>query len=95
MPKEFNAFLAVGGLKNECRVPYNPHQNRIGQRKNGSLMEWQDVLLRVKSYHILFGSRLSYVPHMYLTSVPQKHYILLIHLRLGMARSHLLVTCVY
>ena len=56
MSKDFDAFLAGGGIKPQFIVPYTPQQNGVLERKNRSLMEM--VRCMVKSQLVL-GLRLA------------------------------------
>ena len=44
--KDFNAFLADRGIKNQCTMPYTPQQNGIAERKNRSLMEMAQCMVK-------------------------------------------------
>ena len=49
MPKEFNAFLDEGGIKHQCTVPYTPQQNGVAERKNKSLMEMAQCMVKTRA----------------------------------------------
>ena len=101
-------LLVERGIKHQCTMLYTPQQNGVVERKNGACKmgtlpsdwggnhswKWRGVCLKVGLYHIIFDLRLSCLQHMYLTGVPLKHYTLSLHMRLGMAASHLFI-CVF
>ena len=60
--KDFNAFLAEGGIKHQCIVPYTPQQNGVSERKIVHLWRWNNVWSRVRLCHMHFGLRLPCVP---------------------------------
>ena len=46
MSKEFDAFLAGRGIKHQFIVPYTPQQNGFAERKNRSLMEMAQCMVK-------------------------------------------------
>ena len=61
MSKEFNAFLASGGIKHQFIVPYTPQQNGVVERKNGHIVEIAHALMNKKSMPLCYWTEVVFV----------------------------------
>ncbi|KAH7436788.1 hypothetical protein KP509_05G036000 [Ceratopteris richardii] len=97
MSSQFNAFLVEHGIKCQRKLLYTPQQNRVSKRKNKSLMEMERCM--VKSLALPHSFELEVVmcamQHMYLICIPPNHCNQLLHMRLDMVASHLLLICTF
>ena len=65
LSKDFNAFLAERGIKHQCTVPYTPQQNGVAERKNRSLMEMAQCMVKSQALpHAFWLEAMSCVPLM-------------------------------
>ena len=46
LSKDFNSFLVERRIKHQRTVPYTPQQNGVGERKNRSLMEMAQCIVK-------------------------------------------------
>src|SRR5271156_5454190 len=95
MSKEFDAFLAGRGIKHQFTVPYTPQQNGVAERKNRSLMEMARCMVKSQQLPHAFWLEAVMCAAYVLNRCPLRLCSLSLHMRLGMARSHQLVTRVY
>ena len=50
--KEFEAFCKEAGIKRELTTPYNPQQNGVVERKNGTIMEAMKIMIHDQDVHM-------------------------------------------
>ena len=96
MSKDFDAFLASCGIKHQFIVPYTPQKNGVLERKNRFLMEMARCMVKSQLLPNCFWLEVVMCGAYILNRCPTKALQSITpYMRLGMARSHLLVTCVY
>ena len=52
--RQFEAYLAKEGIKNQLTIPYTPQQNEVSERRNRTLMEMARCLLYEKKMPLKF-----------------------------------------
>ena len=56
---EFKELCKESGIKRELSTPYNPQQNGIAERKNGTIMEATKAMLHmIKTFLCIIGWKL-------------------------------------
>ena len=55
---KFNAYLSKHGIQHQNIIPYTPQRNRVGKRKNKTLVEMARCMFYSKDYINAFGMNL-------------------------------------